>query len=257
MSPSTDAVAIYGYDQGKSVHTILRASNDGLTAGWSGDALKVAVTNIGPGGITFNSSVLVGMGVTNAGEPPLRIQGYTASAQCDPVVVRGENNGALEITATSALNTTVSNIVTINDDDIIASLENSDKPLINTLSDIESGTDQISEIRADLASGAVKATISSIIRPSDVRSGNKSITSTTEALHTNMEMRSGVTVKSSPLSNGNMLIGHRGLINNTDNGYLLEPGESIFIEVNNLNKVFLRLAPGSGTSSATVYYIGT
>ena len=44
-----------------------------------------------------------------------------------------------------------------------------------------------------------------------------------------------------------------------DAGYLLEPGESIFIEINNLNKVYIKLARTGGqqVGSATVYYIGT
>jgi hypothetical protein len=260
MSPSSDAVAVYGWDQGKSVHTMLRASNDGVTAGFSGDALKVAVTN---GNFTINATVNAVLGVTNASEPPLRIQGYTASAQADPVVVRGENNGALEITATSALSTSVSNIVTINDDDIIAYLggpevNGIDSPIVNKLTDIESGTNNLSGIRSDLSSGNVKATISSIERPSNLRSGHKSVTSTPTILNTNLQMKSGVTIKASPLNNDNILVGNQGLTTNAKNGYLLEPGESIFIEINNLNKIYVKIA-GTSNSNGTnaVYYIGT
>jgi hypothetical protein len=257
LAPATDSVAVYGYDQGKSVHTILRASNDGNTAGFSGDALKVAVTN---GNFTITANVSAITGVTNSTEPPLRIQGATASAQADPVIVRGENDGALEITATSALNTTVSNTVAINDSDILDYLgKDLTKPIINKITEISEDTDQLSNIRNDLTSGRIKATISEIIKPSNLRSGNKTVTTIAAQLNTNLEMKSGVTVKSSPNSTENVLIGNLSLVNNTNAGYLLEPGESIFIEINNLNKVYIKLARTGGqqVGSATVYYIGT
>ena len=251
LAPSTDAVKVYGYDQGKSVHAMLRASNDGVTAGFSGDALKVAVTN-GVFNITANVSAVTG--VTNAGEPPLRIQGYTASAQADPVVVRGENNGALEITATSALNTTVSGTVAINDDELLDYLgKDLDTPLINKVTSIKSDTGHIKSIKDDLSNGKVTAKISSIERPSSLKSGKKKVNVNTEQVHTNMQMYSGVTIKC--IGNENVLVGNQGLLNKTDSGYLLEPGESIFIEINNLNKIYVKLAGIAG--SADIYYIGT
>jgi len=251
LTPSTDSVKVYGWDEGKSVHTMLRASNDGVTAGFSGDALKVAVTN-GTFNITANVSAVTG--VTNASEPPLRIQGYTASAQADPVIVRGENSGALEITATSALNTTVTGTVAINDDELLDYLgKDLDTPITNKITSIKSDTAHISSIRDDLSNGKISAKISSIARPSDLRSGKKQVTSTTQQLHTNMQMKSGVTVKC--IGNGNILVGNNGLLNKVTAGYLLEPGESIFIEINNLNKVYVKLEGVMG--SASVYYIGT
>ena len=253
LAPATDSVAVYGYDQGNCVHSMLCKSDDGTTAGFSGDALKVAVTN---GNFTINATVSATTGVTNSTQPPLRIQGATASAQADPVIVRGENDGALEITATSALNTTVSNTVGINDDDILDYLgRDLDKPITTFLGAIENDTDQLGLIRNDLSSGNIKATISEIERPGNIRSGSKKVTSVASQLNTNLEMKSGVTVKCSPSSSSNILIGNLGLTTNSSNGYLLEPGESIFIEVNNLNKIYVRLSGNSG--SASVYYIGT
>ena len=68
-----------------------------------------------------------------------------------------------------------------------------------------------------------------------------------------MQMYSGVTIKC--IGNENVLVGNQGLLNKTDSGYLLEPGESIFIEINNLNKIYVKLAGIAG--SADIYYIGT
>ena len=254
LAPSTDAVKVYGWDEGKSVHTMLRASNDGVTAGFSGDALKVAVTN---GNFTINATVDAVLGVTNASEPPLRVQGYTASAQADPVIVRGENNGALEITATSALSTTVTGPVAINDDEILDYLgKDLDTPITNKITSIKSDTGHIRTIRDDLSNGKVTTKISEIARPSDLRSGNVQVTPQVTQLHTNMQMKSGVTLKC--IGSGNVLVGNIGLLNNTNAGYLLEPGESIFIEINNLNKIYMTL-PGQDSRGgpSKLYYIGT
>ena len=254
LTPSTDSVKVYGWDEGKSVHTMLRASNDGVTAGFSGDALKVAVTN-GTFNITANVSAVTG--VTNASEPPLRIQGYTASAQADPVIVRGENSGALEITATSALNTTVTGTVAINDDELLDYLgKDLDTPITNKITSIKSDTGYIKNISDNLSRGNVIAKISEISRPSDLRSGKKTATNIVQQLHTNMQMKSGVTLKC--IGNGNALVGNYGLMNNQDAGYLLEPGESIFIEVNNLNKIYIKTWSSDDSGGfPDIYYIGT
>jgi len=254
LTPSTDSVKVYGWDEGKSVHTMLRASNDGVTAGFSGDALKVAVTN---GTFNITANVAAVTGVTNASEPPLRIQGYTASAQADPVIVRGENSGALEITATSALNTTVTGTVAINDDELLDYLgKDLDTPITNKITSIKNDTGYIKNISDDLSRGKITAKISEISRPSDLRSGKKTTTNITQQLHTNMQMKSGVTLKC--MGNGNALVGNYGLMNNQDAGYLLEPGESIFIEVNNLNKIYIKTWSSDARGGfPDIYYIGT
>jgi hypothetical protein len=258
LTPSTDAVQVWGYDQGKSVHTMLRASNDGVTAGFSGDALKVAVTN---GNFVINATVNAVLGVTNATEPPLRIQGYTASAQADPVVVRGENNGALEVVATSSLSTTVSNTVDINDDDIIAYLggpSNSSvkaSPIYDKLTEIEQDTDHLQTIRNDMSSGKMKATISGIERPSTFQAKLVVVRPNASSLWGSIALDTGVTIKSHPNNDGNILVGDATLQNSYKNGYLLEPGESIFIEVNNVNKIYHMQEPGSDSSGTELHFI--
>ena len=177
------------------------------------------------------------------------------------MIVAGQNAGALEIVSTSGLSTTVSNIVNINDDAIVSSLESTTKPLISNLSTIKTGTNIISGIRSDLSAGNIKAQITQINRPTALRSGSKIVTKNTVQLHNNLEISSGITVKNHPNSESNVLIGNSSLVNSTDNGYLLEPGESIFLEINNLNKVYTRLSGLSGpearSSDATVQYIGS
>jgi hypothetical protein len=163
------------------------------------------------------------------------------------------------VVAPNGLNTSISGTVTIDDSDIISSLETDTKPLISKLNDIKTGTDNILGIKNDLASGkGVKASISSITRPSVLRSGSKTFTtSSASQLHTNLELLTGVTVKNSPSSSVNVLVGQRNLLNSAANGYLLEPGESIYLEINNINKIYAKTDTNNPGVSATVYYIGS
>jgi len=255
LKPASDAVTVYGSDQSKYIPSLLYRSRDsGLTAGFSGDALKVAITNAA--GITFSVQLQSSTTVNNSDQPnPLRVQGATGSSPADPVIVAGQNSGALEVVSSSGLSTSVTNTVNINDDAIVSSLESSSKPLIENLSTIKTGTNIISGIRSDLTSGNIKAQISQINRPTAIRSGSRKVTNNTAQLHNNLEISSGITIKNHPNSDSNILVGNQSLNNSTDNGYSLEPGESIFLEINNLNKVYTRLDGKLG--NATVQYIGS
>ena len=259
LTSATDTVAVYGYDGGSVVRTSLHSGSDGVTAGFSGDALKVAIVNAAEG-ITFSISVSAVTGVTNASEPPLRIQGYTAGAPYDPVVVKGTNNGALEVFANTSLNTNVVNSVEIQDQDILNALQTGTKPLISNLSSIKDNTNLISNIHTDMTTGrGVSAKITSIDKPSAVRSGSKTISGnqSTQMLHKNLELKTGITVKLSPSSSSNILIGSRTLSNDSSSGYLLEPGESVYLEVNNVNKIYIKTEDTSQNITATLYYIGS
>ena len=252
LTSATDSVSCFGHDQGRHVFSKVFAS-DGTTLGASGEYLKVWM-----GGADINATVNVSSihGVTNSTETPLRVQGFEDGTGHSPVVIKGENaGGAIDIVSTNSLSTSVDNVVAIQDDDIINHMKDSDKPLITTLNSIKSGTDQISPLRTDLASGNINAAISEIKRPASLRSGSKTATATAQPLSSNLELKTGVTVKSSPSNTGNILIGGRGLVNSSASGYLLEPGESIFLEVNNLKTIYVR--SDNAGDSPRIYYIGS
>jgi len=254
LAAGTDSIKVYGYDGGESVHTILR-SDEGATAGFSGDALKVAITNT-DANLTINVSST--HGVTNdiatsdpeAAHGALKVQGVSGGA---PLVVRGDNSGAIEITATSALNTSVSGTVTIDDSNITNSLESSNKPLIQNLESISSKVSPVSNIRTDLTSGNVKVKVIENVRPSAVNSGTVTANNSASQLGSNTAVMSGIHIKSSPSNTVNVMVGGKQLSRNSEAGVPLEPGESIFIECDNLNKVYVRTTLGSGT----IHYIGS
>jgi len=265
LSSATDSIRVFGYDGLNSVRNVLMPDpNTGTTAGWTSgypggpvNTLQVALMNAGQG-ITFSVALQSVTAVQNHGDTALRIQGITADSPGDPVIVRGENAGALEIYSTSGLNTNITNRVTIDDTNIVNSLEDSDKPLNSNLDLIKTNTDSLPIIRQDLTTGTLTAQISEIHKPTDVRSGSVIATGSTKTVHNNLQIKSGVTLKSSSNNTGNILVGSISLTNNSSNGYPLEPGESIFLEINNLNKIYVRAeTSGNDVENQTLFYLGS
>lgn len=252
MTSATDSVSVFGYDQGSHVYTKMFAG-DGATLGHSGDALNVNLVNAG---MTFDVTVSATTGVTNAESGNgLIIQGYTGT-NGNPITIRGEAAGAVDVVSNSGVNANVTNTVTIDDDAIIQAIEGSTGPIVTNLSDIKLGTDQIGAIRTELKSGSVRTTISSITKPSRLIVGKTSSLSTPSKLHNNTEVLTGITLKSPTTNKHNILIGNSDMPTNPTVGYMLEPGESLYLEINNLNKIFHKTT-GSSDNPPTITYIGS
>jgi hypothetical protein len=241
LSSGTDTVAVRGYDGGTKVPAALFAG-DGVTLGHSGDALNVHLTN---SGVSFTLDVSAVLGVTNAGENPLYVQGYTGTTGV-PLTVRGENGGAVEVTSTSALNVSVGNEVSIADDDILTQLGTTGD-IYGQLSSIKTNTATIQTISDDIRSGAGSVKISQITRPSSFTAGGKRVSATSGSvpLGPNQILRSGVTIKASSTNSDVIYIGPPTIGRATTNGYPLDPGESVFLEVGNLNLVNIRASTGT------------
>ena len=253
---ATDSISVYGHDQGTKVWTRVFAG-DGTTIGHSGDALNVNIMNAG---MTFsvNIGATLDMGITAAGGP-LRIQGPTGSAYAnfDPITVRGEAAGAIDVISNSGVNATVTGTVTIDDTDIRQSLGGATAALITTLQDIRTGTNEIKSIRGDFSNNKIKATISSITKPDNLLAG-RVICQGTATAFPNFKISTGITIKSNPTNTANVMIGHRTLAQNPNQGYVLEPGESVYLEVSNLNLIFHMIDANSPTNDEiTIHYIGS
>lgn len=248
MSAATHSVAVYGSDLGSKVLTKIYGS-DGTTLGMSGDALKVALVN---SGINFSVSMGSVVGVTNGSETPLRIQGYSGSGV--PITVKGQlAGGAVEIAATSAVPVGVCGNVSIDDTDIISSLESGAKPLISNLASINSNTLAVQSIQNQLTSfSGANVTVKEIVRPSSIVHGQKVVTT----IPTNISagsLRVGVTIKALRANTGPVYIGSGGTLTNI-NGYVLDAGDSVFIETDDLKRVFLRV---DADIKATVSFIAS
>lgn len=250
LSAASHSIAVYGSDLGGKVLTRVYGS-DGATLGMSGDALKVALVN---SGINFSVSMSSIVGVTNASEGALRIQGYTASGT--PITIKGQlAGGAVEVAATSAVPVGVCGSVAIVDTNIVNSLESSAKPLISNLATINSNTNTIQTISNQLNSAVgANVTVREIKRPTSVLHGQKEVTATPSALASGT-LKAGVTIKSLRTNSGQVFVGNSATLT-VDNGYVLDPGDSVFIETDDLKKIFVRVSPDS-TSIKKVSYIAS
>lgn len=250
LSSGTDTVAVRGYDGGTKVPAAMFAG-DGVTIGHSGDALNVHLTN---SGVSFNLDVSAVLGVTNASENPLYVQGYTGTNGV-PLTVRGENGGAVEVTSTAALNVSVGNEVSIDDTDILNRLGGATASIYSALNQIDSNTDVIQTISDDIKSGAGSVKISQITRPSSFTAGGKKISASSGStvLGANQITKAGVTIKASSSNTDVIFVGSTTLTRSTSNGYPLDPGESLFLEVGNVNLIYVRA--NSGTQN--IHYIAS
>ena len=245
---ATDSIKVFGYDGGNIVSARL-FNGTGATAGFSGDALKVAVVNTG---FTFAVNLSSTVGVTNGSEGvPLKIEGITGG---EPVIIKGENGGAVPITASTAVPVSVSGTVTIDDTNIVNSLETSTKPVPRDLAAINAQTKSIPSIRSDLNSGNIKVRITASDQPGSIVSGSKTTTAVTSQLVSKGENVSvGVKVKASIENTDSVLIGNYKLTQNDSAGYPLEPGESCFINVSSPGLIYCR----SQSGTQLLHYLGS
>jgi len=123
---------------------------------------------------------------------------------------------------------------------------------------IERNTTPITKISNDLASGNIKASVTQSA-PNKLYSGYVNLSNfNVSALATSILTTRGVNVKNSPLSLSSVAVGSTNLSNDQNNGFVLEPGESIFIDIDNVGKIFVRaINENRGTVLATVSYIAS
>lgn len=246
---ATDSIKVFGSDATPYVPVVLAKDRTGSTAGFSGDALKVAVTNTS---FTATVNVSATTGVTN--DSPgnaLKVQGLSGG---EPLMIKGENGGAVNVTATSSLPVSFSGTQTINDTNIVNALESSTKPLITNLSSINQDTSSISLIRNDLNSGNVSVKVSETEQPTAIRSGSKSVgLNATQIIGSGGAVKVGVKVKASLDNTDSVLIGNFRLVNGESAGYPLEPGESCFLNVNDIGLIYAR----SSSGKQTIHYLGS
>lgn len=246
LNSVTDTVSVLGSDLGSKVLTRLYDSS-GVTLNSTSNALHVHITNAG-----FTATVTIGatVGVQNSTGTSLSVVGISGGY---PVTVKGENGGAVEVTATTPIDVNVTNGLTIDDTDIVNALTVATNPLISTLTDIKTNTAVISSIKTDVTNGNLRAKISEITKPNRVYSASKNITASVSQIDTNTPIKVGVTIKAHSTNTDFVYVGGANLLTNSTDGYPLEAGESIFLECNNINAVYAR----SNTGTQKLSYIGS
>jgi hypothetical protein len=237
-----DSVSVYGPGGTTYVETNLNVG--GVALGLSGDALKVAVTNAG---FTFSVSVSATTGVTNSGGP-LRIQGYTGTG--DPVTIQGTlSGGAIEVAAYSTLPVGVSGSVTIDDADIIEEIDSLRTNINSVAANAGYALDILNLINA--SGNGAKVIVNSITKPNRIFHGQKTLSTSSSQISTE-SIKSGITLKSLASNTVDIYIGNSVSVATTT-GYVLSPGETIYLEVSTAGSLFAR----SGSGTAILSYIGS
>jgi hypothetical protein len=233
-------VKVFGSGGGNTVGVELHG------AGFSGDALKVAMVNAG---ITFTVGLNTQLGVTNDAAEGLFVRGITGAY---PITVKGENDGAISITTTDTLPVSTSTGWSINDDRIIQALQGATAPGISNLDSIKTNTASITTISSNITNGKLSTKITEVTRPGSIISGSKIVT-TSGSQFAKKALKSGVTIKAAPDNTAIIYVGDKSVSSAANNGYPLEAGESLFLECNNLSLLFARTVSGQGA----VHYIGS
>jgi hypothetical protein len=238
-----DSVSVYGPGGATYVETNLNVS--GFALGRSGDALKVAVTNTG---FTFAVSLSSTIGVTNdTSTSALRIAGKTGGY---PVTIQGSlAGGAVEVGAYTAIPVGVSGTVSIDDADLITEIDSLKTNIDAVASNARYALDILNLVNA--TGVGAKVNVVSTTRPKKFLHGQKSLTTTPVILATD-QLSVGVTLKSPSTNAVDIYVGNSLAVSATT-GYILSPGEIIYLEVGALGAIFLRAASGT----ATLAYIGS
>jgi hypothetical protein len=264
LSSSTDSVTVYGnvgisggfqllavddsisvYGPGGSTYVETNLNVNGTRLGISGDALKVALTNAG---MTFSVSLSSTIGVTNDNvNNALKVQGLSGGI---PLTIQGSlAGGAVEIGAYSAVPVGVSGSVTIDDTDLISAIEDLKTNIDAVGTNAGYGLDILNLVNA---SGAgAKVNVASTTRPTRFQHGQRTLT-TTPVLLGNDQLRVGITLKSPSTNTVDIYIGNSLAVSPTT-GYILSPGEVIFLEVSSIATIVARSASGT----ATLTFIGS
>ena len=176
-------------------------ASDGTTIGNSGDAINVNLVNTGTT-FTFNANATVG--VTNDSQTAAHALNIKGVSGAEPVSVKGRNGEAIEVT--------------------------------------NSPGDAVEITAGYFTDGTQKTIVSEITRPSTFVTGCLNVATigvTATQLPTNA-LKTGVTVKSYPTNTDYIYVGDSGAsAGTTSDAYILESGESIFIECNNTNLVYV------------------
>jgi hypothetical protein len=237
----TDSVRVYGSDGSTGIQSRIYDAS-GNSIGSSGGALNVNVTNAAFG-ITATVSIGTLVGISQADQT---VPFFVAGATAGPAVrVQGTSSEELPVTWSSAKPVTVSNNISINDINLLSS--------INALpvSAIKTNTDNLTSINNLLSGTGVNAKIVSFDRPGTVHTGSIGVTAGVAITPPSNTLRTGVTLKAASTNTIDVLIKGNGT--NSAFAYPLSPADILFVETGNLSNLSFFVSAGS----ATVHYIAS
>ena len=266
-----DSVAIYDAAGGTGPHVKL-IGHDGTPIGISGGALKVAVDN---GNFTATVTVTPEIEVKGStGSTGIQVRGVTSQE----IVVKGPlTGGALEVASPSGLNVralTTTDQVSVGGElaTDVTNLKTNLSALLSEVkslqSDIKSVNGNIQDVEAIVTnfqnngtetyydkSGATSGIffntcVKKTVQPDALISITLSVSTNAKSVSTNREVNNGVYIQSNPTNTSNVVVGGSALLSKGGQlGFTLEPGESIFLQVSNLNLIYVKAQNGNQTVS--------
>jgi hypothetical protein len=265
LAAGTDSVAVYNSAGGTTLPVDLYAA--GTALGVSGDALKVAFDSVT--GVTFSVNVASNIGVSNTAGTTLAVEGKAGMV---PVKVDGAGVGDSVIVSATDLDirslvasdqVTVVGPLAASSDTTAAQITQANQKigtLNNTVTGVGGKVDTANTSLTKLSDSVitigkdklVKTSMDRVTPPSDIYVATVKVSGAGKPL-ASATLQNGVTIKSSSDNTGKIYIGSTSLINNTNNGFPLLPGEELFLNIIDPSKIFVR----TDSTSSTIHVIGS
>ena len=261
----TDSVAVYNSAGGTTLPVDLYAA--GTALGVSGDALKVAFDSVT--GVTFSVNVASNIGVSNTAGTTLAVEGKAGMV---PVKVDGAGVGDSVIVSATDLDirslvasdqVTVVGPLAASSDTTATQITQANQKigtLNNTVTGVGGKVDTANTSLTKLSDSVitigkdklVKTSMDRVTPPSDIYVATVKVSGAGKPM-ASATLQNGVTIKSSSDNTGKIYIGSTSLINNTNNGFPLLPGEELFLNIIDPSKIFVR----TDSTSSTIHIIGS
>jgi len=265
LSAGTDAVSVWNADGGKTLPVNLYAA--GTALGVSGDALKVAFDSVT--GVTFSVNVASDIGVSNTSGTTLAVEGKAGMV---PVKINGQGVGDSVIVSATDLD--IRSLVASDQVTVVGDLVNHGATtaaqitqanqkigsLNNTVVGVGGKVDTANTSLKTLSDSVVtvgkdklvKTSMERVVPPSDIYVATVRVSGAGKPL-ASATLQNGVTIKSSSSNIGSIYVGSTNLINNTNNGFPLLPGEELFLSILDPSKIFVR----TDNTSSIIHVIGS
>ena len=257
-----DSVAIAGVDGTTAAQFKLLGSNN-KPIGASGDALMVAIDNgVFTGTLTVSQTVYV----TNATGGSLKVKGATA----DELVVKGPlSGGAIEVASPSGLN--IRNLASATDQvglggqalNSLNDIKNSNQAIENkqvhigyNIASLRTNVDNLEWRQQAFAQEATvgaqpggetgpgydsnkpwghRVYVQEVIQPETLIALSVTASPNRRKLGDGI-IYTGLNVQADPANSSSVIVSSRSVAG----GFVLEPGDSVYIQVNNLNKIYVK-----------------
>ena len=242
---TADSVRIYGSSGEQFIPSLLKymEGNTLTSVGMSGDALKVSIVGTG---FTFTVNLSTTIGVTNADQKPLKVQGGATGD--NPVLIKYYNSALVPTEITNTGGTFSEQILSI-----IATLSGT----TGNVTAIRNNSNLISTINDKLSTNGISVRVTEITKPNRIQNNVKVFTSdSVSALSTGTPtLKSGVNLKAPSTNTSTVYVGSDVIISTKVAAYPLEPGESLFIECNSTDLIYCYTS--IDPTKQKLIYIGT